>query len=76
MDDILLLASLDEHTALCVSPLSADALSEAGFDPDDTALFLYESVNTLDLGGIRVLARVPDLDAAHRLAEVFRYAAA
>jgi hypothetical protein len=72
MDNILLLASLDENTALFVSPLSAEALEDSGMAPNDSALFLYESVNTPDFGGIRVLAQVSDLDAAYRLADMFR----
>jgi hypothetical protein len=72
MDDILLVATLDEFTSLCVSELSDVALAENGIVSIRRGLFLYESINRPLEAGIRVLAQVPDEEAAHRLADVFR----
>jgi hypothetical protein len=70
MEDALLIAQLDPEVGLYVSELSSATLSENGLT-GHSGLFLYEAVDRLAASGIRILAQVADVEAAHRLAQVF-----
>lgn len=75
MEDALLIAKLDNEVGLYVSELSTATLLENGIAAS-SGLFLYEAIDRIAASGIRVLARVADAEAAHRIVQVFHREAA
>lgn len=70
MDDLLLVARTSDQGGIFLSELSAQTLRENGIEGAPGALYLYEEVAQGSGSGIRVLAGVPDVDAAYRLLDL------
>ena len=67
MDEFLFVGTTRANTEVYMSELSKENLIENGISGDTGSLYLYEEVQGAADNGIRVLASVPDLGAAHRL---------
>jgi hypothetical protein len=53
-----------------MSELSKETLIDNGLDGDRAGLYLYEASDDASSIGIRVLAAVPNADAAYRLLDI------
>lgn len=72
-DDLLVIERINDTTSLCVSSLSKRIVAEAEVDTlgSHKGLFVYEAQEGVG-GGISILAKVASLEAAFRLADIFR----
>jgi len=70
MDDFLIVGSTQLNTPVYMSELSAETLKDNGLEGDRAGLYLYEASDDPSSVGIRVLATVPNADAAYRLLDL------
>ena len=70
MDEFLIVGVSQLETPIYMSELSAQTLRDNDLDGDNTGLYLYETSDDLPSRGIRVLAAVPNADAAYRLLDL------
>ena len=75
MDEFLVGGTTPFGAEIYVSELSSRTLADNGLSPEQGGLYLYESDNRPNGGGIRVLASVPCIDAAYRMIDLFCYRA-
>ena len=77
-DELLFEVKLDQHRSLCLSPLARTTVSEAGAGHlgSDHGYFIYETNDNPLSYGISILAKVASLEAAFRLIDLWRGAAA
>ncbi len=73
-DDLIFCERIDEMTQLCRSQLSSRAFEGAGVDGwgSGYGFFVYEMSDDPAIGGVNILAKVASLDAAFRIAELWR----
>lgn len=76
MDEFLFVGQTRRGTPVYVSELSEQTLMDNGIACASGGLYLYETVDSPFALGIRVLAAVPDADAAYRLIDIFKWEAA
>jgi hypothetical protein len=70
MDDFLIVGTTQQDTPVYLSELSKQALLDNGLKGDRAGLYLYEASDDPASNGIRVLATVPNADAAYRLMDL------
>ena len=70
MDDFLIVGTTRINTPIYMSELSRETLADNGLHNDHSGLYLYESCDEPASQGIRVLATVPNEDAAYRLLDL------
>jgi hypothetical protein len=70
MDEFLIVGVSQLETPIYMSELSAQTLRDNGLEGDHTGLYLYEASDEPASRGIRVLAAVPNADAAYRLLDL------
>lgn len=70
MDEFLIIGFSQMETPIYMSELSRQTLRDNGLDEDRTGLYLYETSEDISSRGIRVLAAVPNADAAYRLLDL------
>ena len=70
MDEILIVGVSQLETPIYMSELSARTLRDNGLEGDHTGLYLYETSDEPASQGIRVLASVPNADAAYRILDL------
>jgi hypothetical protein len=70
MDDFLIVGTTQQDTPIYMSELSKQSLIENGLGGDQAGLYLYEASEEPGSNGIRVLATVPNADAAYRLLDL------
>jgi hypothetical protein len=72
MDEFLIVGTTQLGTPVYMSELSAQTLRDNGLAPNGGGLYLYEACEDSRSIGIRVLASVPDQDAAFRLLDILQ----
>lgn len=72
MEEFLFVGETGCGTPVYVSELSEQTLADNGIVCAPGGLYLYETVDSPFALGIRVLAAVPDIDAAYRLIDLFK----
>lgn len=75
MDEFLIVGRTHLDTPVYMSELSSQTLHDNGLYGERAGLYLYEATDDAASGGIRVLAAVPDTDAAYRLLDLLGIAA-
>lgn len=70
MDEFLIVGTTQLDTPVYMSGLSSQALADNGLSGDPAGLYLYEASDDPASKGIRVLAAVPNADAAYRLIDL------
>lgn len=70
MDDFLIVGATLNDTPVYLSELSRQTLVDNGIEGESSGLYLYESCDAVGSIGIRVLASVPNEDAAYRLLDL------
>ncbi|MDB5451697.1 MAG: hypothetical protein JWO33_275 [Caulobacteraceae bacterium] len=70
MEEFLIVGTTHLDTPVYMSELSSQTLHDNGLYGERAGLYLYEANDDLRSRGIRVLASVPDTDAAYRLLDL------
>ena len=72
MGDFFLSLPINEEKNICISPLTAEDLSECGIQwlGDDFGLFIYETFVDNPAGELDVLGKLASHEAAERLANL------
>jgi hypothetical protein len=70
MEEFLIVGTTHLDTPVYLSELSSQTLRDNGMQGDRAPLYLYEASGEESGTGIRVLAAVPDTDAAFRLVDL------
>lgn len=74
-EELLVVKPIENFRSLCISTLSRKAFKEAGGEAftSDRGYFLYERDERPDGNGIEILAKLPSLDAAYKLAALWQF---
>jgi hypothetical protein len=70
MEELIVVGETKDATTVYVTELSPFMLEENGFHDAPTGLYLCEESQEASAPGVRVLAHVPDLGAAFRIADL------
>ena len=70
MDEFLFVGTTQLGTPVYMSELSSETLKDNGLEGDSSGLYLYEASEMPGSVGIRVLAAVPNSDAAYRILDI------
>jgi hypothetical protein len=70
MDEFLIVGTTQLDTSVYMSELSAETLADNGLSGDRSGLYLYETSDDPASKGIRVLATVPNPEAAYRILDL------
>lgn len=73
-DDLFIESRLDGDRSICISTLARQTVEDAevGHLGGDRGYFIYEVDRRPAAGGINILAKVASVDAAMRLADLWR----
>ncbi|MEE4208133.1 MAG: hypothetical protein V2I43_02570 [Parvularcula sp.] len=76
-DELLIVKQISSTTSLCISTLSRRSFAEAGGQSfaSDRGYFLYERDDRPGGNGISILAKLPSLEAAFHLADLWQFEA-
>lgn len=73
-EELLVVKRLSSSRSLCISTLSRKAFQEAGAGfESDRGYFLYERDERPNGNGIEILAKLPSIEAAFRIAEMWEF---
>lgn len=77
MDDAFFNIPMGMKRVICITPITREMLSSSGIDclGDDCGYFVYETVEGDPIRAFNILAKVPSLEAAEKLAELLAAAA-
>lgn len=73
-DDLIFCERIDELTQLCISQLSSRSFASAQVDGlgSGYGFFVYEISDDPAVGGVSILAKAASLEAAFRIADLWR----
>lgn len=73
-DDLIFCERIDELTQLCISQLSSRTFASAQVDGlgSGYGFFVYEISDDPAIGGVKILAKAASLEAAFRIADLWR----
>ncbi len=73
MDDYYFSAQIDEHSTLCLAPLTDRNIELSGEAvPDPSGYFLYEKRGSAEAGQVEIIAQVHSAEAAFKLRDMLR----